>query len=505
MQTAFDRVGTGRTGTAGVVRVGMLLLAATGVAIGAPDRERVFNFDQDPGWDGVNNRPTATSGRPVQQEFGWIPPGGEWRSGAVGGKVTPAAEPAYYAMPIDPRSFETAFSASGVMLVGDASSGAAGAGNTLLGFFNQRTLQEWRTPSTVTLRINGRGDGFHAHVEYATAKWRAGADFIAAAEPKEGRRTADLLPGGKQLRWSLSYEPGADGLTGKILARVGSGQAEVNLEPGHRADGARFTRFGILNVLKSVDDPGVLEVGGLTVLDRSIDLRADPKWDARGNRTRFESKQVRPWFDFGYSPTRFAGGRARGEIGGRFYRGDERYPDKMAGYGARVGELSLGTPLRASGRIVLVRGVTDSTTLIGYYHSEGSFRASAAQKNAIPENFLGAAIEGPSRDGFRFYPLLGTDSDAEGMAGLRPQGGDPEPPWIYPDGRSHQWTMEYLPADGPGGTLRLTLDGRPAILRVPAELARHGARFNRFGFVTPHIDGNGQTVFVDDLRCTVRP
>ena len=33
---------------------------------------------------------------------------------------------------------------------------------------------------------------------------------------------------------------------------------------------------------------------------------------------------------------------------------------------------------------------------------------------------------------------------------------------------------------------------------------RHlGGNFNRFGFVTPHIDGNGQTVFIDDVTYTV--
>jgi hypothetical protein len=30
-----------------------------------------------------------------------------------------------------------------------------------------------------------------------------------------------------------------------------------------------------------------------------------------------------------------------------------------------------------------------------------------------------------------------------------------------------------------------------------------GAHFNRFGIITTHIDGNGQTVYVDDLTYTV--
>ena len=30
-----------------------------------------------------------------------------------------------------------------------------------------------------------------------------------------------------------------------------------------------------------------------------------------------------------------------------------------------------------------------------------------------------------------------------------------------------------------------------------------GAHFNRFGIITTHIDGNGQTVYFDDLTYTV--
>ena len=54
-----------------------------------------------------------------------------------------------------------------------------------------------------------------------------------------------------------------------------------------------------------------------------------------------------------------------------------------AGDGDRLDPLTLNQPLRASGTICLRRGVSDSTTLIGFFHATGSMRKSDAQRSAI--------------------------------------------------------------------------------------------------------------------------
>ena len=123
------------------------------------------------------------------------------------------------------------------------------------------------------------------------------------------------------------------------------------------------------------------------------------------NHRRYETTNVRPRFDFGFSPTQFARGAASGELGGLIFRGDIRYPDRMACYGDRVGPLTLDRPLRASGRIALRRAVSDSTTLLGFYHSRSSLAVNPSQASALPEHFLGLAIEGPSREGLFVYPV----------------------------------------------------------------------------------------------------
>src|SRR5262245_59618495 len=109
----------------------------------APAAQRQETFDQEPRWDGFTNR----SARPetIRQDFGWSP--GATR---VGGRIQPAAEPAYYAKGVPTRTLRDAFSASGTVLV------ESGGGHTLIGFFDSRTLNEWRTPNSIALRIQQR-------------------------------------------------------------------------------------------------------------------------------------------------------------------------------------------------------------------------------------------------------------------------------------------------------------------------------------------------------------
>ena len=48
--------------------------------------------------------------------------------------------------------------------------------------------------------------------------------------------------------------------------------------------------------------------------------------------------------------------------------------------------------LKASGKIAVTRGVSDSTTLFGFYHSHDSMRKNESQKNGVPESVMGIPI-----------------------------------------------------------------------------------------------------------------
>src|SRR5438128_5816982 len=119
--------------------------------------------------------------------------------------------------------------------------------------------------------------------------------------------------------------------------------------------------------MKQFDRGGRLWLDNVTINGAGEEFGSDPKWDASGNRRAYETRNVRPRFDFGFTPTQYAGGKAAGEVGGLFFRGDCRYPERVAAYGDRLSSLTLKRALKASGKVCLRRAVSDSTTLIGFY------------------------------------------------------------------------------------------------------------------------------------------
>jgi len=467
-------------------------LACAAFAVLAEERHE--SFDREPSsWDARHNR----SARPetVRQDFGWSPatPNAGGHPGEVGGRITPAAEPAYYAKRFPTRTFADPLAASGVVKV------EKGGGHTLLGFFNAGTLNEWRTPNTIALRLQQRGEIFHCHLEYCTGRWRAGAGIIGRYDKARDRMEPKELPCGRSYTWSLRYDPNGNNGGGVVTATLDGDTAVCELSPQHKLDGAAFDHFGLVNVQKQYDGPGTLWLDDVTIQQEREDFTQDPHWDASGNRRTYETHTVRPRFDFGFTATRNAGGKSAGELGGLFFRGDCRYPDRLAAYGDRLGTLTLERPLRASGKVCLRRGVSDSTTLLGFYHSDRSLSVNPSQQFSIPSDFLGLAIEGPSGEGFYVYPVY------RNHGGGVSKGMGRNPPRIYPDGATHNWTLDYEPGKvGAAGRITVSLDGHAVSLDLaPADQAA-GAEFNRFGLVTPWIDGNSQLVFFDDLSYTSR-
>jgi hypothetical protein len=466
--------------------LGIALTAASG-------EERFQSFDRDPGWEGRNNR--SVKPETIRQDFGWsrdtANAGGE--AGEIGGWIQPAAEPAYYAKRIVRRTFREPLTASGVVKV------EKGAGHTLIGFFDAASLNEWRTRNSIVLRIQQRGEVFHCHIEHCTSKWRAGAGIIGRYDQARDRMDAKELPCGQAYPWALKYDPEGNSGGGVVTATLGDNTATYNLSPGHKADGAEFDHFGIVNVMKQFDGGGTLWLDDVRVNGEREQFSADPGWDATGSRRTYETRNVRPRFDFGFSATAHARGQTAGELGGLFFRGDCRYPERLAAYGDRLGALTLARPLRAAGKVTLRRGVSDSTTLIGFYHSEHSLTVNPSQQFSTPRDFIGAAIEGPSGEGFYFYPVFRNHGD-EASSGM---GADP--PRIYPDGATHDWTLAYDPAAANGnGRVTVSLDGKAVSVDLPPAIKAGGGQFDRFGLVTPWIDGNGQHVYFDDLHYTAK-
>lgn len=472
----------------------MLLIVCVSGVVNAEERKQ--SFDKDPGWEAHNNRPKDAP-RTIRQDFGFSKTthaGG--KPSEMGGFITPAGEPAYYAKKITPKSFDHSLSASGTL----ACNGRAF--HALIGFFNAGTLNEWRTPNTIALRISGRGDVFYAWLEYCTQRWRAGGDdpkgFPTVRDPETGREQLKGFTSKGVHRWSLQYDPKANNGRGSVTASIDGVQAVCHLAEGHKADGATFNRFGLLNLMKSADDGGAIWMDDITVNGETEDFGRDPGWDQLHNRRTYTTQIIRPRFDFGYSQSRFAGGKNAGELGGLVFRGDCRYPAKMASYADRLEDLTLEKPLKASGKVCLTRGVTDSSVLIGFFHADDSMAVNPSQENGLPKCFLGISTDGPSREGFLFAPTY------RNKAGERGHGAD-KVPHLYPDGKAQDWTLNYSPSEAGGrGQITVTLGQHTTKLDLGAGHKLAGARFNRFGLITTWVDGNSQTIYFDDLTYTAK-
>ncbi len=481
-------------------RTAACLMALALCAAASPARspgymERTERFDRAPGWEAVNNRATDPAPRTVRQDFGFSPTAHAGRgAGEIGGFITPDATPAFYARKIPNQTLDSRLSASGVL----ACTGRKF--HLLLGFFNSGTLNEWRTPNSIALRIQGRGDYFYLYLEYANRKWRAGGDSpqgFTTRDPATGRqKMLEFAVNGTPHKWSLQYDPDGAGGAGAITATIDDRTAVCNLEPGHRAEGAAFNRIGMLNIIKSVDDGGEVWLDDITVNGETERFGRDPHWEGVGNRRSYLSSDVRPRFDFGFSGTRFAGGNGAGELGGTVYRGDGRYRNKMAWYADRLPPLTLDKPLHASGRVSLRRGVSDSTTLIGFFNSATTTAIRDAQDTAIPDDFMGVAIEGPSSEGFFLYPVYRL-----GGEGKSSYGGF-QANRIYPDGAPHDFRFEY--SQEGNGSIRVSFGRQSLTLELGTGRRAVGTRFDRFGIVTTRIDGNAQRIYFDDLTYTCR-
>ncbi len=82
--------------------------------------------------------------------------------------------------------------------------------------------------------------------------------------------------------------------------------------------------------------------------------------------------------------------------------------------------------------------------------------------------------------------------------------GTSTPPFNYPDGQPRHWRLGYHPEANSGtGSITVTLSGQAVTLNLDAGHKQIGAQFNRFGIITTHIDGSGQTVYYDDLTYTI--
>ncbi|MCA9414189.1 MAG: hypothetical protein KC944_23450, partial [Candidatus Omnitrophica bacterium] len=450
--------------------------------------QRCEDFDQDPGWIGVNNRRITPPCPLTVQNYGYRTSNHAGESaGEVGGRIERSSIKNYYGKVIEPKTLDDPLSASGTLAVTSSSGGST----MIFGWFNADTAKEWRTANSLVFRLDAETGYFQVFFEYATGTWKAGGSPGLPIGTTDFRGTGTYFPSnGEKHDWELRYDPEGAGGDGEIEFTFDGSTFTVALAPGYREEGATFNRFGMLPRLSS-GDPIFVYFDDITLDGEFMNFDDDPGWEGfrnEGPEGTYQDCYIRPLHDFGYSADTNHAGDATGEAGGLIWRIEASNPQNMGYYGDDVGQLSLNDPLEVSGKISFERGSSDAATLFGWFNSS----TYTDSDSGFPKNFLGAFVEGPSRIGFYFRPAY---NNGVGQRGLPDEG-----PYLPPDSISRFFTIAYDPDGAEGrGEMTISLDDEVRTLELQPGVKDSGALFDRFGILTYHNGGPDVEIFFDDL------
>ena len=491
-----------------IVTAAILACAFAGATLA---EQRTENFDADPQWEGVNNRIIPARRLRVTQRFGYSPTNYAGSAGGeMGGKVTRASEPAFYADHIGHMTLDDRLSASGSFSITSTTAG----GGVFFGFFRARQPGASGRPiCSLGLDLDCEKSGARLAVRLITARNQSCGTFITPFIPGKFRPTP-IRNDGTRYHWTLDYDPAAADGRGAFTFTIRSdahkpGELEspdlpeahmaeararfpstttftITLLEGFKQQGTTFDHFGLMNMMKP---GGTLSIyfDDLKFLDRSQDFSNDPHWDASGNQTSYEPADVGGAHSFGFSDTNFAGG-GRGEIGGTFWR-----TDKAVGrYGDVIAPLSLDDRLVARGKVAFTSGGPDSDMYIGFYNSQ-----SVEQTDGL-KDFVGVRVGGPTRIGHYFAPYVAGSAGVIGKV-------EHDAPILLPDAKPREWSIEYDPRANDGkGQVVVRLAEESVTLNLKPRQS-HSARLDRFGVFTPRVGGQMIKLYLDDLTYTAGP
>lgn len=447
------------------------------------------DFNVDPDWESFRSRLLPAERQLVRQDFGYQPSrfAGGTRPGEIGGLVHRDHQRAYFAKPIAAKTLEDRFSASGTFAVTQAGGGSG----LLIGWFNHDKSQGWRTPNSLAMRLDGNGGNYWIFYEYGTREWGTHGGGAFEGIRYQTTPTPPCEADGTVHRWQLDYDPEGAGGKGLITFRCDGQSWELPLLAGHRLQGASFDRFGIWNQ----QTPGSFMEAyfdDLVIDGQAESFGGDPGWIRDNNPARYRQQVIRPFHNFGYSDTNFAGGN-RGEIGGIVFR-----DSAPAYYADKVGPLTWDDEFYAGGKIVLRSAGADSGVFVGWFNGQGKQQHTVAQHVEPQKDLVGILIEGPSRLGHVFRPAY---SSSRGSFHAPTFEATPrQRPILKADQQVHAWSIHYQPEEAEGnGRITVSFDDQRHHLDVNPDHREQGALLDRFGIFDLQTGGHHVEIYLDDL------
>src|SRR5262245_54713410 len=164
--------------------VGMIAWPAWGQA-GAGMKSEAF--DRDPGWEGFNNRVVPKKVPVVRQDFGYSATKFAGQGTAeMGGLVTRASEPAFYADKIGAKTLDDKLDASGTFAITRTS----GGGGVFFGFFNAKQPGASGRPiGSLGMDLDCEGSGARLAVRLITGQNQSCGTFVTPFVPGKFRPT----------------------------------------------------------------------------------------------------------------------------------------------------------------------------------------------------------------------------------------------------------------------------------------------------------------------------
>src|SRR4051812_1051791 len=206
----------------------ILLLILVNAVVAADTELKSESFDHDPHWDAFNNRVTPRSLPTIVQDFGHSPTHFAGRdAGEMGGRVTRASEPAWYADKIGPKTLDDPLHASGTFALTHSDAGSG----IFFGFFNSaQPGASGRPIGSLGLDMDCEREGGRLAVRLITGKNQSCGTFITPYVPGHYRPTP-IRNDGTRYAWTLDYDPQAAEGRGRFTFTLRHADADRNTPP----------------------------------------------------------------------------------------------------------------------------------------------------------------------------------------------------------------------------------------------------------------------------------
>lgn len=241
-----------------------------------------------------------------------------------------------------------------------------------------------------------------------------------------------------------------------------------------------------LILIGSVLFAGVMSVGGESAKVDHQDFTSDPGWDALNNRQLPQNLPVTKQH-FGWSNTNHAGGKSKGEIGGRVQRSAT-----PATYAVAIEPRTLNDKLHAGGTFAVTQDDGTSGVLFGWFnHDSRGWRT---------PNSLGFRIDGNGGGYWVLFEYGTRNYKTSGGATFEGRYQTTKTKPFRPDGTAHRWSLDYDPAgNNNDGLITYTIDGQSYTAKLSPGHKADGATFDRFGIWNVQTTGGGLDVWYDDV------